>query len=56
MPSVVPTVAGNDFGRTLVPSLGLVNDPDLEEVVRVWGEIPEHIRRAILTLAQAVRK
>jgi hypothetical protein len=41
-----------DSGRSLVPPL--VPDPDLARVVAAWPRLPEHIRKTILSLLQAV--
>ena len=56
VPSVVPTELRNGFRPKLGQRGGLVSDPDMAEVVRVWRDLPEHIRRTILTLAQIVRR
>ena len=56
VPSVVPSVPKDGSELILEPSFGGVNDLDLSEVVRVWRDLPEHIKQTILTLTRAVRK
>jgi len=40
-----------DRALTTPPSGSTLGDPDLARVVRAWPRLPEHVRRAILTLA-----
>jgi hypothetical protein len=56
VPSVVPSVPKDGSEFILEPSFGGVNDLGLSEVVRVWRDLPEHIKQTILTLTRAVRK
>jgi hypothetical protein len=55
VPSVVPTCEDNR-SADLVGSLdGPGIDSDLVKVVRAWGWLPEHVKQAILTLAQVAK-
>src|SRR5271165_6227268 len=47
VPSVVPAVPKDGSGLILKPSFGGVNDLGLSEVVRVWRNLPEHIKQTI---------
>src|SRR5271166_5871490 len=56
VPSVVPAVPKDGSGLILKPSFGGVNDLGLSEVVRVWRNLPEHIKQTILTLTRTVKR
>src|SRR5208337_1327022 len=56
VPSAVPSEPRHPSRLILEPSFGGVNDFDLSEVVRVWKDLPEHIKQAILTLARTARR
>ena len=56
LPSMVSSEPRDDSRPIVEPSLGGVYDLGLSEVVRVWRNLPEHIKQTILTLTRTVKR